>query len=572
MAYITNTTKNITGTSLYINDAIKDGILYEGVNNITQTNNDMPFILDLNYYSQDNLYLDYIYSQDDRNDLKIWFNGVELEDAPIKCEKITRKARILPDDGAKRFSLGNFISTSLEMVLHNVNVEDIADQVEISIGTLIDPQNITYQYVPLGVFNIQDTPINDNGKITLKLRDNRVKFDFGYNAQPLIEENGGTATKMQILNDICEKATVENTITSFNGDSDLVGIYDNTIMGSTYVAYLLEQAGLIPIIDRYGRLAKIDLNDLFIWRIPLSILETGFEIGDPYKIDRVVYESGVIKYETSDDETLDTLYIDSANPYISSQSQIDFIYNKLKDFEIDSVITKKVLGNPAIDPYDLIQVYNDLDGTNNVVFTTLANTTYTYNGKHRDLFDTQIGKEQRTENVSLNGEATFKKWAKTNIDNIKGEITLVVETTNSNTNNLDNLTTLVDNQGNEITTLGTRINQNVESITASVSAIQNELNNGVGLVKTTTVTIDDNGLSVSTDSSRISTTMTNDAFKIVPKGSTEPLAFFGYDESDNTSKSEMDNLTVRNYFVAGNHRIEKFERNGENRTGYFYIG
>ena len=34
----------------------------------------------------------------------------------------------------------------------------------------------------------------------------------------------------------------------------------------------------------------------------------------------------------------------------------------------------------------------------------------------------------------------------------------------------------------------------------------------------------------------------------------------------------MDNLTVRNYFIAGNHRIENFERNGENRTGYFYIG
>lgn len=460
MAYIT--IKNATGTSLHIEDAIEqkidssstvesvenpttlldqlnnlaNGTLYNGVNNITQTNNNLPFILDLDYYTDNNSYCDLIYSQDDRNDLKIWFNDVELENAPIKCEMITRKSRILPDDGSKRFSLDNFISTSLEVILHNVDLENIVDQVKISIGTLIDSTNNTYQYIPLGVFNIQDTPTNDNGKITLKLRDNRVKFDFGYNAQPLIEESGGSVTKMQILEDICEQAGVTNTITSFYGDSDLVGIYDNTIMGSTYVAYLMEQAGLIPVIDRLGRLSKVDLSNLYTWRIPLSILETGFEIGEPYKIDRVVYESGIIKYETSDDETLDTLYLDSANPYISSQSQVNYIYNKLKDFEIDSVITKKVLGNPAIDPYDLIQVYNDLDGTNDVVFTTLANTTYTYNGKHRDTFDTQIGKEQRTENVSLKGEEAFKKYAKTEIDNINAQINLITSETMIFSNNL----------------------------------------------------------------------------------------------------------------------------------------
>lgn len=453
MAYITNKTKNVTGTSLYIQDAImqklngkttnipsssgsattllgqlndlENATLYSEINNISQINTGLPFELDLTYYSNENPYYDIIYSQDDRNDLKIWFNNVELENAAIKCEKIERVSRILPDDGSKRFSLDNFISTSLEVILHNVDVENIKDQVKISIGTLIDTTNNVYQYIPLGVFNIQDTPENDKGKVTLKLRDNRVKFDFYYNAFPLIEEHGGSVTKMQILNDICEKADVENTITSFNGDSDLISIFDNTISGSTYIAYLMEQAGLMPIIDRQGRLAKIDLNDLYTWKIPLSLLETGFEIGDSYKVDRVVYESGIIKYETSDDETLDTLYLDSANPYITNQSQINHIYNKLKDFEIDSVITKRALGNPAIDPYDLIQVYNDLDGTNDIVFTTLANTNYTYNGKHIDTFDTQIGKEERTENVTLKGEESFKKYAKTEINNINAEISLI---------------------------------------------------------------------------------------------------------------------------------------------------
>lgn len=421
MAYITNTKKNITGTSLYISDAMQQGILYEGVNNITQTNNNLPFEISLDYYSQENPYQDVIYSQDDRNDIKIWFDNVELENASTYCEKLTRIARVLPDDGNKRFSLDNFISTNVEVILHNVNVEDIKDRVKIDIGTLVGND---YQYIPLGIFNIQDTPEKDGTTITLKLRDNRVKFDFNYDAQPLIERQGGMATKLEILYDICDIAGVETEISSFYGDTDEVGIYDNTISGTTYVSYLMEQAGCIAAIDRYGKLIKIDLRDLYIWRIPLSVVES-YQLGKPYKVERVVYESGIIKYETSDDKTLDTLYLNADNPYINSQEQVENILNIIENFQIDSVETKRVLGNPAIDPYDIIEVYNDIDGTNDIVFRTLANTTYTFNGVHRDTFDTQIGIEQRTENVTLTGEVAFKKYAKTSIDNLTAEINLI---------------------------------------------------------------------------------------------------------------------------------------------------
>ncbi len=373
-------------------------------------------------YNVSNTYKQVIYSQEDTNDLKIWFNDVELANAGVYCEKLTRIARILPDDGSKRFSIDNFISTSIELILHNVNMQDIQDQVKISIGTLVSSN--TYEYVPLGVFNIQEEPINDNGKITLKLRDNRVKFDFNYNAQPLLETLGGAATKKQILDNICSQAGVTNTITTFNGASDLVGIYDNTIKASTYVSYLMEQAGLIAVIDRLGQLKAIDLSSLTTWQIPVSVLEKGFKIGDSYQINRVVYESGIIKYETSNDETLDTLYLNSANPYITSNSQVTYIYNKLKDFVIDSVETKRVLGNPAIDPYDLIEVYDDYNN-NTTLFTTLANTTYEFNGKHTDTFDTQIGLEQRKENVTISGEPNFRKYAKTNIDNLNAEVNII---------------------------------------------------------------------------------------------------------------------------------------------------
>lgn len=388
-------------------------------------------------YITSNDYKNVIYSGDARHKVKIWFNGVELQDADRYCEKITRQARILPNDGAKRFSIDYFIAQEIELILHKIDTSIIQDQVEISLGTLVDSENNTYEYVPLGIFNIQDTPKTDKDKVTIKLMDNRVKFDFGYNAEPLIEENGGTATKLQILNDICTKAGVTNNVSSFIGASDEIGIYDSTITATMYVAYIASQAGAIAIINRDGELDFIYLNNLSTVKIPLYIVEK-YELGTPYTIERVVYEDGIRKYQSSSDDTLSTLYIASDNPYISNEGQINAISNVLVGFSIDSLTTGKIYGDPAIDPYDIIEIYgyyeedeygnkHFVDDENTIVARTLANYTMTYTGKIINTYDTQIGVEARTNNVTLSGEANFQRSAKTSIDNINNNINLIVE-------------------------------------------------------------------------------------------------------------------------------------------------
>ena len=368
-------------------------------------------------------YLDIIYSQDDKNRIRIWFNNVELQDADEYCESLTGTNRIIPEDGSKRFSLSNFIAREYNLVLRDLPAgTTIADQVKISIGTLVDEN--TYEDVPIGIFNIQDTPTTDKNKTTIKLRDNRVKFDFGYNAKPLIDLQGGTASLKEILDDICLQAGVTNDVLTFTGDNIEVSIYDSTIKASAYVSYIAEQAGAVPVITREGHLAFVYLNNVKTWRIPLSIVEK-YEIGTPFEVERVVYESGIIKYETSSDNTLETLYLDAANPYITSQTQVNTVFAIMNGFTIDSVETGKMLGNPAIDPYDLIEIYDD--DTDDTILKTLANNTYKYNGVHRHTFETTIGQEERKENVTINNNETFKKVVKTEIDNINGELTLKVE-------------------------------------------------------------------------------------------------------------------------------------------------
>lgn len=432
-------------------------------------------------YSVSNNYKQIIYSQEDENDIKIWFNDIELENAGYYVEKVTVKSRILPEDGTKRFSLDNFISKEVDVILHNVNLEDIQDQVEISIGTLVGNN---YEYVPLGMFNIQEIPESNNNTITLKLRDNRVKFDFNYNAQYLIDtqykvttdtnylenkayysyaddtytlliagtdyqvgdaisgtiyEKLNTATYLQILQDICQHAGVVCDVSEFDGDDIVTGLYDNTISASAYVSYIAEQGGYVPVITREGHLNFVDLNESDTWQIPLSIVSDNYQAQESYNVERVVYESGVIKFQTDDDETESTLYLNAANPYIVNQDQVDDILDKFEDFSIDSVkLTTAILGNPAIDPWDYIEVYDD-ENNNTVIFKTLANSDYTFNGKHRQLFTTEIGKEERTENVTIKSEATSKKLAKTDIDEINAQIQLQAESSQQIRNEIQDL-------------------------------------------------------------------------------------------------------------------------------------
>lgn len=387
-------------------------------------------------------YRDAVFNEDAKHQLKVIFNGVELEDADNYCEKFTLKSRIL-SNSSKLFSLDNFVSDEAQLILHDVDLEQVVGPVDIQIGTLVGD---TYEFVPIGIFNIQDLPTTDKNKTTIKLRDNSVKFDFNYNAKPLMDANGGSATKLQILHDICSQAGVVCNITDFIGASDLVGSYDDSITARVYISYLAEQSGALATINRQGELIFVYLNALVDQQIPIDIVES-YSNGEKFKIARVVYEDAIRKFATPlEDENIDgdNLYLNTANPFIFNQEQVDSIYEIVKDFEINSFKTGKVIGNPSIDKYDIIQISDD-----QLNFRTFATYTMTYNGKILMTFETLIDQEKKQENVTRNSEEAFKRYARTNIDNINNKIEMVVAEQNGqketiskveqNVNNIQNL-------------------------------------------------------------------------------------------------------------------------------------
>lgn len=404
-------------------------------------------------YAVSNRYKEVIYSQDCRHKLRIWFNGEELEDADIYCEKLTVSSNILPT-GGKRFSLDNLVSKEATLILHDVPLDRIVDQIELSLGTLVDGE---YEYVPLGVFNIQDKPTTDKNKTTVKLRDNSVKLDYNYNAKPVIDENGGSATKLQIFQDICSQFGISTKVASFLNSNEEIGIYDNTIKARTYITYFAEQSGAIATFDRDGDLIFVYLSDLVTQTLPLHYVEK-YEDGDNYKISRVVYEDAVRKYETGED-TNDTLFLNSANPYISSIEQVEAIAENVLGFEISSYKTGKIIGNPAIDSYDLISI---TDGGK--TFVTLANHKMVYNGVIISTYDTKIGLEARKENVSATGEAQFRKWAKTEINNLDASIKLSAGKIDANSEKLAGIEIEID----KVTTTVTETNKKVDDLGDSI--------------------------------------------------------------------------------------------------------
>lgn len=391
-----------------------------------------------------------LYSGDSRHDLKIWFNNIELQNAKNYCEKITKKSRI-QNNIDNVFSLSNFIAEEVTIIFHDIDLSIIKDQIRISIGTLVDNE---FEYVPIGIFNLQEKPTTNKDKTTLKLRDNAIKFDFYYNALPLIEQNGGTATKMQILKDICNQANVVCNIENFINSDEQIGIYDNTIQGRTYISYLAEQSGAIARINRDGELIFIYLNNLETKVLPRNILSS-YEVGERYKISRVVYESGIIKYEYPTEEEMDegnTLYLNSANPYISSQEQVELIYNLVKDFEIYSLKIGKMFGNPSLDPFDIIEITD-----NGKTYKTFASNSLEYStGTIIANYETTLSLSKIDENVSKKGLPNFMKYAKTLIDNVEGKVEIITGSVNEITGDINSVKTTQDNQSLQIDILTTK--------------------------------------------------------------------------------------------------------------------
>ena len=210
-----------------------------------------------------------------------------------------------------------------------------------------------------------------------------------------------------------------------------------------------------------------------------------------------------------------------------------------------------------------IEVYDDDDDNEPTIFKTFANNTYTYTGINRNTFDTQIGIEERTENVTISGEANFQKWAKTSINNIEGSLELT---------------------SGEVDDLDKRLKETkliVDSDSARIDSVEESFNEdgSVKALKTTNYTFDNDGLRIGKSTDDYNSLQDNTGTyyyekdtmigKYTKDGSVQKdLALFGkYYYGIDETLDVADFTREKALFLA-----QTYTKNNEKGFGHFYNG
>lgn len=278
--------------------------------------------------------------------------------------------------------------------------------------TIIKLYDETTQFADLKIDNIEE----QDYEYVYTLTDRMIDLNFNYDASEIFE-NGHT-TLFNIALDICTRAGLILGTSDFRSYNKEITWYDNTRTARDYIGFIAELN---------GGFARIENNTLYFVKQKTNSVKTididdceDFKIGERHLITRVVYELGAVKYEFGN-ETGNTLYLNSDNVYITSESEVEGIYNDIKDFEFYSYTTN----NCPID-YDIKvgDVITFTDGENE--YPTIAQYDLEYFGGWYGGYDLEVNTERQQETQIIGDKQSIKNL-RIIVDRDTNTITQVVE-------------------------------------------------------------------------------------------------------------------------------------------------
>lgn len=281
-----------------------------------------------------------------------------------------------------------------------------------------------------------------------------IKFEFNYDGSELISK--GEATLLQVAQDICNKAGVELSSTSFLNSDKKVSVYDNTVTAREYISYIAESAGCFACIDREGKLC---FREFYQDETEISLEMFGeYKWGEEFKISKVSYEDGVRSFKFGDN-TRNNLWINQENMYIVDEDQVQKIYNKIKGLTVNT-FEGKVIIDPAIDIGDKIVI----NGKNVIYQGEMS-----LEGRFIAQISSKIQIKQKEETtVKKESQKVVNRRVQSRINQAEGKIEQLVEETTENSKKI------------------TKHEQDINGIYQKVSDIE-DLTNDVEGVKTITL-------------------------------------------------------------------------------------
>jgi hypothetical protein len=286
---------------------------------------------------------------------------------------------------------------------------EVPGNISIPTNVLIKINNSNYSTMIVDSYEYED-----NNILKLNLVDKMVLLDFNYNAKSLVP-----CTVKQILQDICTQAGITLATTTFTNQNLSVDYYDNTITAREYVGMIAELNGGFARINTSGALELVKFTGTPT-NIDIDTCED-FRVGEKHKIERVVFDNGLLKFETSSDETKETLYLNSQNVYINDETTFNNIANQILNFEFYCFSTGNCEIKSNVRAGDLL---NFTDGTNN--YPTIAQYSLNYVGGLNGGYELNINSKKQEETKIVGVGEQYKRLS-VKIDRDKNEILETVE-------------------------------------------------------------------------------------------------------------------------------------------------
>ncbi len=328
---------------------------------------------------------------------------------------ISNSFKILDD----KFSLGSTSSSTFKIEVPVEALESIPSNVIIKIDST------DYAHLIVDSYSIKDKDI-----VEFQLTDKMILFNYQYDMSSLIP-----CTVKEIIQNICLMKGVTFGTTSFINDDVLADFYDNSYTAREYISFIAELNAGFASIGSDGELYLKRFNST---PIDIDIEECDdFKLGEHHKIERVVFDNGLLKFETSQDNTLETLYLNSENPFITTEEIFNKIADEIIGFEFYSIETNDCLVTDAI-AGDLI---NFIDGDNS--YLSIAQYDRDYNGQWIGGYSLNINSKQQneTQQVGLDKEV---KNLKVRLNRDEVELDITAENVSKNSGDIANLNIKTD--------------------------------------------------------------------------------------------------------------------------------
>lgn len=473
--------------------------------------------------------------------------------------------------------VGQFVARTLKGEIKNPRSDFMIEDTEIEVQMGIKVGENT-NYYSLGNFLVTKPENNDVKEITtFSAMDYTKKFNVKFDPTLI----SFPCTALELAQGVCEQCGVELATLNFTNSDFVVEnnqyeendscrkvmqdigklAYSWVRIGwdnKCYIDFSVDDGSNIP---EYNEITNYNYYDLTMKNKPFGV------------VNRVVVGMSNVEGENltvQDDESVEQNGICEIRVYDNNLTYTPELRQQVIEgarrlFGLTYLpLEMNTTGHPWLIGNELLKVV-DMEG--NIHYTYAFDRTIEYAGHIKTKLVSKAETTTQTQYVNTNTLSKLITETKIIVDKNNKQITSVVAQTEELNENFNTLSTQVTQNEQSVTT---SIQELTKALNDTGSKVDDKLENGVEILKNTLVTININGISVATNISKVSTLITNNTFAI--KSGTTNLAYFGYDEETGKSISEMDNLTIHNYFTSGYHRTEKFEPDGELRTGVFFVG